>query len=52
VAARGRGGVVEPEVMRQLASNWSENQNLVMRDLWLMAAEICQRLDDILRGEE
>ena len=40
-----------PESMRQLAANWSEQGRLDMRDFWLMAAEICERLDKLLRGE-
>lgn len=39
---------MEAEVMRQLAANWSEQGRLDMRDFWLMAAEICERLDRIL----
>lgn len=39
-----------PQVMRDLATNWATEGDLRMRDLWLMAAEICSRLDDC-KGE-
>ncbi len=41
---------MDPETMRSLAANWAETGRIDMRDFWLAVAELCERLDGILKG--
>ncbi len=36
--------------MRVLAEAWAVDGNLALRDQWIMAAEVCDRLDAVLEA--
>lgn len=40
--------MITHDSMRALANNWAVNSDVKMRDYWLMAAELAERLDKII----